>query len=89
LFTGLRYVVELCASILASGELRQYRTSATRSQHVLSDARTDHDARLGVNADWRRWGDDEAEMREAMTSHKVPKRFWKCLACKREGHVFE
>lgn len=28
------------------------------------------------------------ELREADTGLKTPKRFWKCRACKRKGHVF-
>jgi hypothetical protein len=29
-----------------------------------------------------------AEMLEAKTGHKTPKRFWRCASCKQEGHVF-
>ncbi len=32
--------------------------------------------------------DMQSEMREAATGHKTPRRFWRCTACHREGHVF-
>jgi hypothetical protein len=30
----------------------------------------------------------DAEAREANTGHRTPRRFWRCKACRREGHVF-
>lgn len=32
--------------------------------------------------------DFSSDMLEANTGLKTPKRFWKCRACKRKGHVF-
>jgi hypothetical protein len=28
------------------------------------------------------------DAREASTGHRTPRRFWRCKACNREGHVF-
>jgi hypothetical protein len=74
-----RWCVELIASMFASGQLRQQH----REHHSLQN-----DLNSTIYEDFARTRDTAREQREANTGHRTPKRFWRCKACNREGHVF-
>lgn len=80
LFTWLRWLAEAFGQVLA----QILRAPAPRGRHDGWGTGT------GADVEFRTLDERiKAEILEANTGHKTPKRFWRCRACKRSGYEFD
>ena len=79
--TWMRWSVELAWSMVSS----QSRANRLQAAHD----RVSYDGGFALQQEHMlNQSDVTSEIREANSGHKTPKRFWRCKACNREGHVF-
>lgn len=75
MLTGMRFLAEGFWSIFANYRRARSRESISAQEGYIDTSIPDVPV-------------VQEEMLEANTGHKTPKRFWRCNACDREGHVF-